>query len=442
MSASSTSPVLGFWSATALVVGHTIAVGIFLTPAELIGAVASPALTLGLWVGCGLLVLAGAFTFGELASRYPLAGGPYIYLREAWGERIAFLYGWQSLLVLDPGITAALAAGASEYLVVLWPASKGAERWLAIALIWVLAAISMVGVTLSARVLAAITTIKLLAFAAVVVLAFAASSGSWSHFQPFVGRHDTRVSSSDALALGLVSVFFSFGGFWEASRIAGEVRNPQRTMPAALALGVTCITVVYLAMTTAFIYLVPVRQASSAAEFARQAGTAMLGDAGPSVLGMIVVLSVLASTLALLIMAPRLYVAMSDDGLFPSTLAAVNPVTRSPARATAVLALLASVFVSIATFQQIVAFFMCTTLGFIALAAAALFVVRRRTSDRPAFRAPGHPVSAVLFVALVLGVVMLVAISRPLQAVSGFAIVLLGLPAHRFFSRPRTVRRH
>ena len=93
-------PTLGLWSATALVIGHTIAVGIFLTPAELIGAVASPALTLGLWLGCGVLVLAGALTFGELASRYPRAGGPYIYLREAWGERIAFLYGWQSLLVM------------------------------------------------------------------------------------------------------------------------------------------------------------------------------------------------------------------------------------------------------------------------------------------------------------------------------------------------------
>ena len=108
----STSRGLGLWSATALVVGHTIAVGIFLTPAELIGSLASPALTIGLWVACGALVLTGAFTFGELAARYPLAGGPYIYLREGWGERVAFLYGWQSLLVMDPGITAALVSDA------------------------------------------------------------------------------------------------------------------------------------------------------------------------------------------------------------------------------------------------------------------------------------------------------------------------------------------
>lgn len=430
MTSTPAAPSLGLWSATALVIGHTIAVGIFLTPAELIGAAASPALTLGLWAACGALVLAGAFTFGELASRYPMAGGPYIYLREAWGERIAFLYGWQSLLVMDPGVTAALATGLSEYIIVLWPAAAGTERWLAIGIIWALAAVSVVGLTLSARVLAAITISKVVAFAAVVVIALGAGSGSWLHFHPFVGRHDMAVPLGEALALGLVSVFFSYGGFWEASRIASEVRNAPRTMPAALVLGVTCVTVIYLAMTIAFIYLVPVQQTTSPSEFARRAGEAMLGPAGPSVLASIVVLSILASALALLIMAPRLYVAMSDDGLFPSALGSVNARTRTAARATALLALLASLFVLVGTFQQIVAFFMCTTLGFIALAAAALIVVRRRTRTQASFSSPGYPLTTVLFVLLVLGVVLLVAINRPLPAFAGFAIVLFGLPAH------------
>ena len=432
---------IGLWSATALVIGHTIAVGIFLTPAELIGAVASPALTLGLWIACGLLVLAGAFTFGELASRYPRAGGLYVYLREGWGERIAFLYGWQSLLVMDPGITAALAAGLAEYVVILWPPSRGAERWVAIAVIWALTAVGVAGLRLSARVLSTMTILKVAAFVAVIVVALGASRGSWSHYQPLVARHDTGVPLGEAITLGLVSVFFAFGGFWEASRMAGEVRNAPRLVPAALTLGVACVTVIYLAMTTAFIYLVPVQQATSASEFARQAGEAMLGDAGPPVFAMIVVLSVLASALALLIMAPRLYVAMSDDGLFPTALATVNPRTQSPARAAAVLALLASVFVYVATFQQIVAFLMCTTLGFVALAAAALLVVRRRTSEVPPFRAPGHPVSAILFVALVLGVVILLALNRPWQAGAGFGIVLLGLPVQRLLAGHRTVPR-
>jgi APA family basic amino acid/polyamine antiporter len=105
---------LGFWSTAALVVGHTIGVGVFLTPVELIGALASPALTLGLWVACGVLVLCGALTFGELVSRYPQSGGLYVYLREGFGGRAAFLYGWLCVLVVDPGVLAALAVGLSQ----------------------------------------------------------------------------------------------------------------------------------------------------------------------------------------------------------------------------------------------------------------------------------------------------------------------------------------
>lgn len=389
-------------------------------------------LTLALWVACGALILAGAFTFGELAARYPLAGGPYVYLREGWGERIAFLYGWQSLLVMDPGVTAALATGLSEYAVLLWPAVAGGERWLAIGVIWTLAIVSMAGLRLSARVLGIITVLKLLAFVAVVAVAFAADTGSWSHFEPVVGRRADTVPLGEAMALGLVSVFFSFGGFWEASRMAGEVRDVTRTLPVALTIGVTCVTVVYVATTMAFVYIVPPQQVTSASEFARHAGEAMLGRTGPSVLASIVVLSVVASVLALLIMAPRLYVAMSRDRLFPAPLASVNPVTQSPARATVVLAFLASVFVSVGTFQQIIAFFMCTTLVFIALAAAALVVVRRRAPGGTCFHAPGYPLTTVLFVSLILIVVTLVGINQPLQALAGFVIVLLGLPVHRF----------
>src|SRR5687768_12733500 len=152
---------LGLWSATALVVSHTVAVGIFLTPAQLIGALASPALTFGLWIGCGVIVLAGAFTFGELASRYPQAGGLYVYLREAWGPRVAYLYGWQSLLIMDPGVTAALAAGAAQYVALLSPGAAGAERWIAAGLIWLLAALNMAGLKFGARVFGVMTVVKL-----------------------------------------------------------------------------------------------------------------------------------------------------------------------------------------------------------------------------------------------------------------------------------------
>jgi APA family basic amino acid/polyamine antiporter len=399
-------------------------------------------MTLGLWMACGGLVLAGAFTFGELASRYPQAGGLYVYLREAWGARVAFLYGWQSLLVLDPGVTAALASGFSQYLLVLWPAVHGMERWVAVATIWALALLNMTGLRLSARVMNVLTFFKLAALAAIVLVAFTIGKGSWSHLVPFAARRAGGPPFFEALALGLVGVFFSFGGFWEASRVTGEVRSPRRTMPVALAIGVTAVTVAYVGTTVAFMYLVPAEQATGAAEFARRAGEAMLGAPGPTILAAIVVLSIAASAMALLIMAPRLYVAMSADGLFPSAMGSLNPVTKAPARATALLAFLASVFTLAGTFQQIVAFFLCSALGFIALAAAALFVVRRREPDETVFLAPGHPFSTALFMILVLIVVIIVGMNRPLQALAGFAVVLAGLPAYDVFASRGEVTTH
>jgi len=421
---------LGFWSAGALVVGHTMGVGIFLTPAELIGALASPALTFGLWLGCGAFVLAGALTFGELASRYPLAGGLYVYLREAWGSRVAFLYGWQSLLVMDPGVTAALAIGLSAYLVVLWPAAAGHERALALATVWTLAILSMAGLRLSTRALNAMTGLKVLALLAVVVSAFAVGDGNWSHFSPFFARRAGAPPIGEALGLGLIGAFYSFGGFWEASRVAGEMRDPRRELPRALTLGVAAVTAVYILTTLAFLYLVPAEQATSASAFAQRAGEALLGRSGAPALAGVVVISVVASVLALLLMAPRLYLAMSVDGLFPAALARLHPRTKAPARATALLASIASVFVVSGSFSQIVALFMCTTLLFIGLAAAGLFAVRGRATRAPAFGATGYPATPALFVLLVLAVVVLIALARPLPALAGFALMLIGLPVH------------
>ncbi len=424
-------------AAVALVVGHTVAVGIFLTPAAVIGALGSPWLTLGLWTASGGLVLAGAFTFGELASRYPRSGGLYIHLREAWGEDIAALYGWQCLLVMDPGVTAALAAGVSAYVALLWPAAAGGERWVAAACIWLPALVSVTGLTLSGRVVTVLTAFKLLALLAVVAAVFISGAGSWTHFAWSAAGAPVARPLGQTLPLAIVSVFFSFGGFWEASRIAGEVRRAGRTVPAALVVGIGCVTMVYLAVTAAFIYAVPVAQATSGPELARRVGVQTIGAAGPSAFASVVVLSALGSLLALLIMAPRLYVAMNEDGVFPSALAAVNRVTGAPARATLLLALLATVFVFLGTFEQIVAFFMCTTLAFVALAAAGLLVVRRRSPRRPAYSAPGYPFTPMVFIAFVAAVVVLVALDQPLQAMAGFVLVLIGVPVRRLTRTPR-----
>jgi APA family basic amino acid/polyamine antiporter len=384
-------------------------------------------------------VLAGALTFGELAARYPQSGGLYVYLREAFGTRLAFLYGWQSLLIMDPGVTAALAAGGSEYIVLLWPPAAVAGRWLAVGLIWALALLNIAGVRFGTRVFGLLTALKIATLGAVVCGAFVVGIGDWSHFATTAGPR-TGAPIGQAVAVALVGAFFSFGGFWETSRIAGEVRDPRRTVPRALVLGVLGVTAIYMATTAAFIYLVPPSAATSASAFAREAGNALMGSAGPQVFAAVVTLSVVASAMAMLMVSPRLYEAMSLDGLFPAAVAARHPVLGTPVRATALLATLASVLVLLGTFDQIVAFFVCTALGFVALAAAAVFVVRRRRADAPAFRVPGYPLTPVVFLLLVGAVMSLVAITRPVQAFAGLALVLLGVPLSTRLAPARAAR--
>jgi APA family basic amino acid/polyamine antiporter len=201
------------------------------------------------------------------------------------------------------------------------------------------------------------------------------------------------------------------------------------------------VTLVYVVTTCAFIYLVPADAVTSSAEFARGP---VSDDRQPRSLASTAVplLSVTVSMLALLVMAPRLYVAMGQDSLFPRALAALHPATGAPVRATGLMAVLASGFVLAGTFQEIVAFFICTALVFVALAAAALFIVRRRTTGAPAFSVPGYPLVPVLFVLLVGCVTLLIAINQPWQAAAGCGLMLAGLPVHAVLRARGGLRPH
>jgi APA family basic amino acid/polyamine antiporter len=420
---------LGLWPAFALVVGHTIGVGVFLTPAEILGTLQSPAWVLGLWLGVGALVLCGALTFGELAARVPSGGGLYGYVRSAWGEGLAALYGWQCVLVLDPGITAALAAGLAGYVAALWPSGPG-PRWIAVAAIWLLAVPPILGLRAGARFNSTVTAFKLATIAAFVVLAFGVGSGSWEHVLHAAPRPASARPLAQAAAIGLVGVFYSFGGFWEAARVGDRVRDPRRTAARALILGVTVTTLAYTATTLAFLYLVPASRVTDPAAFASRAGEALLGPRGPAALAAAIVVSAAGSAAALLLMAPHMYLAMAEDGALPRRLVRSDARPSRPTRGTVLLALLASALAALGSFRQIVGFFMFPMLLFLVAAAAALFRLRRREPASPGFRAPLYPLTPILFIALLLAVAAAVAAAQPVPALAGTAVVLAAGAVH------------
>jgi APA family basic amino acid/polyamine antiporter len=420
-----------------VIVGEVIGVGIFLTPAEMARSLGSPFWLLLVWLLMGGMTLSGALCYGELSARYPQAGGGYVYLREAYGPRVAFLYGWKCFLVMDPGITAALGVGLGSYAGYLTGLPPVGVKAIGVAAIAGMAVVNIYGVRRGAWLMKWLTVFKLGLIVFIVLWGFGLGLGRWSNFVPFVDQRPGSAPLFGALAGGLVGAFFSYAGWWEVSKMAGEVRDPSRTLPRALTLGVLVITAVYTLISAAFLYLVPLEQVTSSETFAAQAGEALFGRAGGQVFSTVVIISVLGSLAGLLMTAPRVYYAMARDGLFPAAAGAVHPRFGTPARAIALQALLASALVLVGTFSQIVAYFVFVTVIFIGLTVVALFVLRRKGGDAPVYLTPGYPLTPALFLGLIVLLLVLLGGNSPKEASLGVAVVALGAPFYYLFFRGR-----
>ena len=433
---------IGIRTAAALVVGEVIAVGIFLTPAGMAKALGSPMWLLVVWLAMGAMALCGALCYGELSARYPEAGGGYVYLREAYGPALAFMYGWMAFLVMDPGLTAALAVGLATYAGYGLKLSPLGIKILAVATIIVVALINIRGVRLGAGFVRNMTFLKLGLLAFVFLWGVGFQLGDWSNFIPFVERRANSAPLIGALAGGMIGAFFSFAGWWDLGKLAGEVKNPARTLPRALAYGVIIVTIVYVLTSFAFVYLVPSEQVTSGETFAAQAGEVLFGRAGGLIFSLIVVVAVLGSLAAVVMSAPRVYFAMARDGVFIPSVAVVHKRYETPARAIALQAVLASVLVVAGSFNEIVSYFVFVVVVFIGLTILALFKFRRQDASGVNYLTPGYPLTPIVFLVLIVAMLVLLAGNNPMQAFLGVAVVALGFPVYLFlFRNKRLVER-
>jgi basic amino acid/polyamine antiporter, APA family len=421
---------IGLRTATALVVGEVIAVGIFLTPAGMAKSLGSPAWLLVVWLVMGAMAACGALCYGELAARYPEAGGSYVYLREAFGRPVAFLYGWMALLVMDPGLTAALAVGMAGYVGYILNLSLLEIKAVAITTILLLAAINIRGIRPGAWLLWRLTILKLGLLLFLMLWGFGLHLGKWSNFSPFVAQRTGSAPLSGALAGALVAAFFSFGGWWDVTKVAGEVRNPGHTLPRALIYGVFIVTLVYVLTSGVFLYLVPLDTVTSGETFAAQAGYVLFGRAGGRVFAAIVAVMVLGSLAAIIMSAPRVYFAMARDGLFFPAAAFLHPKFGTPARTIALQAMLAAILVVLGSFNQIISYFVFVVVIFIALTVAALFVLRHKQLKSVGYLTPGYPITPIVFLVLVALLLFLLGSNNPKQSFLGLGVVALGIPVY------------
>lgn len=276
---------------------------------------------------------------------------------------------------------------------------------------------------------------KIVMLVLLVVLGFASGAGQLERFLPFAARQPGAPPLLPALAGAVVSAFFSFGGWWEAAKLAGEVREAQRVLPRALALGVGAVTLLYVSVSAVFLYLVPIEAAGSDEAFARQAGTALLGWGGGRALSALVVVFVASALFAFMTFAPRLYYAMARDGAMPRFAARIHARTGAPVAAIALQAVLAALLVVLGSFETVVAYFVFVTVAFLALTVAALYRLPRPAPG--GYRVPGWPLTPLVFLAMLLVMLVLLGAGSPLQALLGTLVVGAGVPIYRLFVAPR-----
>ena len=425
---------LGISTALAMIVAEVMGVGIFLTPAGMARTLTTTGWVLGVWALVGLLSVAGALCYAELGSRYPEAGGEYVFLREAFGARCAFVFGWMSLLVMDPGLTAALGVGLAQYLLVLFGGPASFVPGIAIVAIVAVSVLTLLGVGSSTRVLRWTAAAKLVAIA-LFVGAVAAQGGAVTTTGAVAHLVPARPAVS-ALAGALMGAFFAFGGWWDLGKMSEEIVEPRRTLPIALVGGIGVVTLLYAAVSVAFIHAVGGRAPASDEAFVVMLGAALFGSAASRLLAITIVVAVAGSLAAVLLGAPRVYLAMARSGVFPASWVRFHPQRQSAPRATLVQVALACLLVTLGSFDQILGYFIPAAVFFLGLSAATILVLPRPRPDAAVFRAPWHPLPVLVFLVLVIAMIAMFAAGRPVQTLVGAAVVALGIPVSRLVVPP------
>jgi amino acid transporter len=434
---------LGFWPAVGVVIGVTIGSGIFRTPAAIATRVPDPTLMLGVWVLGGVISLCGALSVAELAAALPQTGGWYVFVRESWGRLAGFLFGWSELVLIRASASGAVATVFAEYLLrsLGWDAPTARDvQYVAVVAILVAGVSNIRGVTVGAWLTGISTIGKCGALVALIAASFLLGGGAGGSVSHFV---DPAPVGAGLFGLALISVLWAYDGFADVSFNAGEVTNPQRTLPRAIVSGTIAIVAIYLLVNAAYLYVSPIDRVAQSPLIAADTMGAVFGRIGVAAVSVAVTISTMGGLVATLLGPPRVFFAMADDGLFFRSVARVHPRHKTPHIAIVFAMAISSVFVLTRTFEQLADTFVLAIWPFYGLAVAGVYRLRRKRPELPRpYRVPGYPVVPGIFL---VGVVYLVAnalVTDPLWTTVTFTIVLAGVPVYyAVFGRKEARRR-
>lgn len=421
-----------------MVVGIIIGASIFVQPAEVNRHLTSVSGILGAWLLAGMLTLSGALVCAELSSAFPRTGGVYVFLRETLSPACGFLWGWAMFWTVHSGIIAASAVILARYIGYFVPVGDAGIKLIAIGGITLLSSVNYVGVRPGSRVQTIITTAKLLALALVLGLVVAFGTAA-APAGPAAGNQGASLRD---FLLAVAAGLFAFGGWHMVTYAAGETRSAETTIPRALLAGTVIVTVCYLALNAAYMYLLPLDRMTSSTRVAADAAQALAGPGGASAVSALVILSALGVLNGVILAGPRMYFAMAQEGLAFRWLAATHPRFHTPHVAIVAQGVWSSVLVLTGTYRELFTRVIYTEWLFFALMTIGLFRLRRQSGYSPRCRVWGYPVVPALFAAVSVAVAACQIAADPTQASSGLFLVVIGLPIYSLWLRGRRHAHH
>lgn len=415
-------------------IGSCIGSGIFVTPSQIAGLIPSSGLIILVWALGGLIALTGALTFGELGSLFPKAGGIYVFLKEAYGGWLGFLYGWAYLVIITSGSIAVLSLAFAHYLSFFIPMDNSWKLITGIITISVLTTINVFRAKFGEIFSNVFTGLKILGITLVICFGFVFGDSSLS----FSTINLPPVSNAGLSAFGvaLTGVLFSYGGWQHASFLAGETKNPSRNVPIAMITGAGVVTLIYLLVNISYMLLLPVEKITTSDKVAAEAISTVLPFGGMLVAGLIAV-STFGTIGIYTLSAPRIYYAMASDGLFFKGIAKVHPRFRTPVNAIIVQSVWSVVLLLFwGTLENLITYTVSVEWIFFTLAAAGIFIFRKKlkNADRP-YKTFGYPFSPLIFILINTWFVINIMINKPLHMAIGAGFLALGVPVYLFFRK-------
>lgn len=427
---------LGLFSCVMLVIGNIIGVGIFTTPGEIAKGLPTAGWVLVAWLVGGLMTMAGALTYAELGAMYPRAGGNYVFLKEAYGDVIAFLYGWAYSLVTTAGTIALLAIGFAEYLGI--PGGSATSKIFSITVILVLTFLNARDLKLGAGVMDFITSLKIVAMLLLVLLGFSIGHGDSGNFHPFIAGD--AGSAFSAILAALVPMAFTYSG-WNSTVIVGEeVKNPEQLIPLSMILGTLGTTAIYMLMNVIYLYAIPLQELLGADTVAHLAATKLFGPGTARLIQALVATSVLGCLSATLLTNPRTAFAMGRDKLFFRFAGEVHPTHATPSKAIWFEGLWACFLILvIGDFDRMLSFVSVPLVIIGAMTVISIFVFRAKQPDQPRpYKCWGYPIVPALYVIVALCMLYVKFVQRSNEFIFGipisyFSLLLFALGVPVFF---------